>query len=105
MGMCPCRDAFVTGLRRAHDNPEANMCESFEDFAGCAACSSQREECDYALVNTKTEVAGRVLEAASACPTASCTGYLWQWQPDGAAGAVGDAAAGADGEAGGAGRT
>lgn len=100
MCMCPCRDAFVRGLRKAHNNPDDNMCTSFEDFAGCAACSSQREECDYALVDTKTEVAGRLLEAASACPTASCTGYLWQWQPKSGAGAVGEAAEGAAGSAG-----
>merc|ERR1711985_229196 len=94
---------FVKGLRRANEDPNANMCETFADFAGCASCSSQREECAYAEVDTKTEQAGRLMEAAAACPTASCTGYLWQWQPKSAVAAA--AGAGADGEAGGADRT
>lgn len=101
MCMCPCRDSFVRGLRKSHENPEANMCVNFEDFAGCAACASQREECEYALVDTKTEVAGRLLEAAAACPTASCTGYLWQWQPTGSSSVI-SAGAGAADDAGGA---
>eukprot|EP00746_Dinoflagellata_sp_MGD_P160813 gnl/MRDRNA2_/MRDRNA2_87737_c0_seq1.p1 gnl/MRDRNA2_/MRDRNA2_87737_c0~~gnl/MRDRNA2_/MRDRNA2_87737_c0_seq1.p1 ORF type:complete len:387 (+),score=85.17 gnl/MRDRNA2_/MRDRNA2_87737_c0_seq1:53-1213(+) len=105
MCMCPCRDSFVRGLRKAHENREANMCVNFEDFAGCAACASQREECEYALVDTKTEVAGRLLEAASACPTASCTGYLWQWQPKSASSSVISAGAGAADDAGGAAKT
>jgi hypothetical protein len=105
MCMCPCRDAFVRGLRQTHETPEDNMCVNFADFAGCSACSSQREECDYALIDTKTEVAGKLLEAAAACPTASCTGYLWQWQPKSASSSVLSDAAGGAGDAGGAART